>query len=294
MLIDIHTHASDCIGITCANGTRYPSLAEHLAMLDARGIDQAVMLCTVSPEVRYVVVTPYEVLDMAARQPDRIIPFCSVDPRMLTNSVKADFRPMLRYFQDRGCKGIGEYIPNLELDHPLNMNLFAQVEEVGLPLTFHLASTKDHQGQYGCYDDLGLPRLEKVLKAFPRLKLLAHSQVFWSEISADVTLETRGGYPRGPVRPGRVVELMRKYPNLHGDLSAGSGFNAISRDPAFGDAFLAEFADRLLFGTDIANVPQETPIVDYFHVLRKERRISPEDAEKIAWKNANRLLGLGR
>ena len=33
------------------------------------------------------------------------------------------------------------------------------------------------------------------------------------------------------------MELLRKYPNLYGDLSAGSGYNAITRDPAFGDAF---------------------------------------------------------
>ena len=293
MLIDIHTHASECTGFTRSNGSRYPTLAEYIDLLDAKGIDKAVLLCSVSPELRYVLVTPFEVLAMAAQHPDRIIPFCSVDPRMMANTIKADFRPMLRYFQDRGCKGIGEYLPNIDLDHPLNMNLFAQVEEIGLPLTFHLASTKDHQGQYGCYDDLGLPRLEKVLQAFPKLKLLAHSQVFWAEISADVTLENRSAYPKGPVQPGRAVELLRKYPNLYGDLSAGSGFNAIARDQAFGDAFLAEFADRLLFGTDIANVPQDTPLVAYFQKLRVEGRISPETAEKIAWKNANRLLGLG-
>lgn len=293
MLIDIHTHATECTGLTRYNGSRYPTLAELIDMLDERGIDKAVLLCSVSPEVRYVLVTPYEVLTMAAKHPDRIIPFCSVDPRMMTNSIKADFRPMLRYFQDRGCKGIGEFIPNIDLDHPLNMNLFAQVEEIGLPLTFHLASTKDNQGQYGCYDDLGLPRLEKVLQTFPKLKLLAHSQVFWSEISADVTPENRSGYPKGPVRPGRAVELLRKYPNLYGDLSAGSGYNAITRDPAFGDAFLAEFADRLLFGTDIANVPQETPLIACLQKLRTEGRISPENAEKIAWQNANSLLELG-
>ena len=95
------------------------------------------------------------------------------------------------------------------------------------------------------------------------------------------------------MRPGRLVEIFRSCPNLYGDLSAGSGFNAISRDPAFGDAFLEEFQDRLLFGTDIASVPQELPVVDYFRRLRAEKRISEEAYEKITWKNADRLLGLG-
>lgn len=292
MLIDIHTHVSTCPGLTRPNGSRFPTPDELLRMLDERDIDQAVLLCSVSPESRYVLVTPEEVLSVASQHPDRFIPFCCLDPRMRTNSIKTDFRPMLRYYQDRGCRGIGEYIPNLELDHPMNMNLFAQVEEVGMPLTFHLAATKEHQGQYGCYDDLGLPRLEKVLKNFPKLKLLAHSQVFWAEISADVTEQSRGGYPTGTVKPGRVVELMRKYQNLYGDLSAGSGFNAIARDQKFGESFLDEFADRLLFGTDIANATQKTPIVEYMRKIRQEKRIAAEKIDQITWKNARKLLRL--
>ena len=59
-----------------------------------------------------------------------------------------------------------------------------------------------------------------------------------SEISGD---DEHGGYPAGPVPGGRVVELMRKYPNLLGDLSAGSGLNAIMRDRKFGISFLNDF-----------------------------------------------------
>ena len=55
--------------------------------------------------------------------------------------------------------------------------------------------------------------------------------------------------------PKRLIEMMRAHPNLHGDLSAGSGHNALSRDPAFGVRFLNEFQDRLYFGTDIATTP---------------------------------------
>ena len=141
-------------------------------------------------------------------------------------------------------------------------------------------------------DELGLPRLERVLAAFPRLVFLAHSQVFWAEISKDVTEESRGGYPPGPVTPGRVVELMRRYPNLHGDLSAGSGYNAISRDLVFGCAFLQEFQDRLYFGTDIANDPQKLPIVEHFRRLHDERRVPREVLEKVSYRNAARLLGI--
>jgi uncharacterized protein len=290
MRIDIHTHCARQTGLTRANGTRYPTPTELVEKLDSEGIDQAVVLSTVSPEMRYVLVPPEAVIDMCADYPDRLIPFCNTDPRFLTNDTSAEFRPVFEYYRSVGFKGVGEYIPNIPLDHDMNRRVFAAVEAVGLPLTFHLAPALG--GYYGCYDELGLPRLERILDSFPDLVFLAHSQVFWSEIGSDVTEESRGGYPKGPVEPGRVVELMRRHGNLWGDLSAGSGYNAISRDRSFGAAFLEEFNDRLLFGTDIANVPQETPIVRYLDDLRASRAISDETYERVTWKNARRVLAL--
>ena len=169
-------------------------------------------------------------------------------------------------------------------------NVLKQVEEAGLPLTFHVAPRVG--GFYGCVDELGLPRLERVLQACPNLVLLGHSQPFWAEIGDNVTEHNRSDYPKGPVKPGRLVQLMRDHPNLCGDLSAESGYNAISRDPEFGCQFLEEFQDRLYFGTDIANVPQELPIVCHFRDLQQEGRISESAYEKIAWRNAVALLGL--
>jgi hypothetical protein len=83
---------------------------------------------------------------------------------------------------------------------------------------------------------------------------------------------------------------MRKYPNLCGDLSAGSGYNAISRDPAFGYRFLEEFQDRLFFGTDICAPTNQTPIVEFLRDAAETGRISRQAHEKIAWQNAARLL----
>lgn len=293
MLIDIHTHAAFARHPSVArpNGKGYPTPERLIRMMDDHGIDKSVVLSTVSPECRYTLVTPEEALKICGQYPDRLVPFCSLDPRFLTNSPDADFRPLLRAYHEMGCKGIGEYMPNLAVDDPLNMNLFAQAAEVGMPLTFHIAPR--YGNAYGMYDDVGLEKLETVLRTFPDLVLLGHSQPFWAEISTNVVEDgTRTAYPRGPVQPGRLVELLRTYPNLHGDLSAGSGFGAISRDPEFGCRFMEEFADRLHFGTDIANDPQELPIVAYFQDLKREHRISPEAFEKITHENTERLLGL--
>ena len=142
-------------------------------------------------------------------------------------------------------------------------------------------------------DELGLPRLEIALRKFPDLIFIGHSQPFWGEISADVTDQTRNGYPKGKVVPGRVPELLRKYPNMYGDMSAGSGFNAVSRDPEFGYAFMEEFQDKLLFGTDICAPTNETPLPYYLREILAAGKISKAAYEKITWQNANRLLGLG-
>ena len=292
MLIDIHVHTCKPRhpNVTRMNGSHYPSPDTLVEMMDAAGIDKAAVMTVLSPEWRYTVVTPEETMENCSRFPGRLIPFCNMDPRYLSNSTSANFRPLLEAYKEMGCKGVGEYNPNIPIDDPLNMNFFGQVEEAGLPLTFHVGPRQG--GCYGCVDELGLPRLETVLRTFPDLLLLGHSQPFWAEISADLAAEARGGYPKGPVTPGRVVELMRAYPNLYGDLSAGSGFNAISRDPEFGCGFMEEFRDRLCFGTDIANVPQDLPIVPYFQKLKAEQLISGEAYEKITWKNAARILNL--
>ena len=293
MLIDIHVHCHKKRHpkVTRHNGSQYPTPEQLIAMMDKNGVDRSVVLCTVSPECRNTLVLPEETLEICARYPQRLVPFCNLDARYLRNDTNADFRPLLEAYKEMGCKGVGEYFPTMPFDDPLNMNLLGQVEEMGLPLTFHIAPRV--RGYYGLVDEVGLPRLEKVLQTFPQLNFLGHSQPFWAEISTDVTNAARTGYPKGKVTPGRVVELMRKYPNLLGDLSAGSGFNAISRDPEFGYGFMEEFQDKLYWGTDIANVPQELPIVDYFKKLKAEKLISEDAYEKITWRNANRLLGLG-
>jgi predicted TIM-barrel fold metal-dependent hydrolase len=291
MLIDIHTHASSSLGYSRHFGTRYPTPEELIDKMDSTGIEKAVLLCSVSPEVRYVLVTPFEVMEIAKKYPERIIPFCSIDPRMMKNRADSDFRPMLKFFKDSGCKGIGEYLPNIEIDHPLNMNLFSQIEEIGdMPIILHMAGTTNNQGEYGCYDDMGLPRLERVLQAFPNQIFIGHSHIFWSEITKDSP--KRRVQASGEIIPGRVVELMRKYPNLHGDLSTNAGYNMIIRDLKFSTRFLEEFKDRLYWGSDFADPSMDIPQVDLFRKLKQEKLISDEAHRKITWENAVKLLNL--
>ena len=290
MLIDMHTHPALMRPLLWKGDMKRPTAVEMVEMLEANGIDMAVALAGASPEKRIFFTPPDEILTICARYPKRFIPFTNVDPRMVGNSPDSDFGPLLQVYKDAGAKGVGEYCPNIPFDDPLNMNVFKHVEASGLPLLFHVAPGIG--GFYGVYDDMGLPRMETVLKTFPDLTLIGHSQPFWSEISADVDEETRGRYPDGPVTPGRLVELLRRYPNLYGDLSATSGFNAVSRDPVFGYGFLEEFQDQLFFGTDITHLGQQPKIVPWFRKLADEKLVSEEALEKIRWRNAARVLDL--
>jgi len=90
------------------------------------------------------------------------------------------------------------------------------------------------------------------------------------------------------------IRVVAHYPDPVGDVTGvARRVFAIHRDPEFGYAFMEEFQDRLYWGTDIAQAGQELPIVDYFGKLRTEKLISGEAYEKITWRNADRLLGLG-
>ena len=216
-----------------------------------------------------------------------------VDPRMGDHSVNADLSKYLMHYKNLGAKGVGELISQMYLDHPMMDNLFHHCEMCDMPVTIHLAPQIG--GYYGIVDDIKLPRLERALKKHKDLKILGHSQLFWAEMSADVTEENRTGYPTGKVKePGRVTELMREYENLYCDLSACSGMNALKRDPEHAARFIEEFADRLLYGLDCTMTFKDHQYeFDNFLVeMTESGNISYENIYKIVRGNALKLFGI--
>jgi len=287
-MIDIHTHLGRILR------EDVPVTAEELIEnMDKWGVEKAVVLpLDATPEGSTFWFTTEQVIDVYRKYPERIIPFCKLDPRQINNSPDTDFTWILKEYKDLGCKGVGEITANLYIDDPMVINLFRQCGDMEMPVLFHLV---DRIGApYGLVDDIYLPRLEKVLKELSKTIFIGHAMSFWVEISSDVDEKTRGGYPKGPIKsPGRLQELLKKYDNLYGDLSAGSGFNAITRDPEYGYKFLEEFQDKLLFGTDFCHHNQEVPIVDYIKNALKEGKISEMAYNKITRLNAERILKLG-
>ncbi len=109
MFIDVHAHA---YWKPLPFVTRFYTPEELIAEYDRHGIEKGVLMPVVSPEI-YLPQSNEDILDMVEKYPDRFIPFCNVDPRALTNSPFAPLDEVLRYYKDRGCKGLGEVMPNL-------------------------------------------------------------------------------------------------------------------------------------------------------------------------------------
>ncbi|MBD3352338.1 MAG: amidohydrolase family protein [Candidatus Lokiarchaeota archaeon] len=289
-IIDIHVHCQPIPGFPRNfKGDTYPTPEQLIKQYDQLGIAKGVVLPLVSPEGRRIIQSNELLIYACKEHPNRLVPFCNIDPRMISNSPDAPLAHLLMYYVDKGCKGVGEVTANLPFTNPLVQNMFAACQLVNMPVIFHIAASIG--GMYGLYDEPRLPLLEETLKSFPDVTFLGHSQAFWSEIGQIKDESIRGRYPTGPIeKEGRVVELMKAYPNLHGDLSAKSGYNAISRDKEFGLRFMKNFQDRLYFGTDICVASQKTPLLSYFQEIYDDGIIAEAILEKILFKNAEEIL----
>ena len=106
----------------------------------------------------------------AEKYPERFFWFCNIDPRSSGNRPDANFTPLLEYYKSLGAKGVGELTPQLYFDDPLMDNLLYHCAACDMPVTIHIAP---HFGNcYGIVDDLGLPRLEKMLQKHKNLKII--------------------------------------------------------------------------------------------------------------------------
>lgn len=291
--IDIHAHATafpEYVPGRKWNGGRFCSGEQVIEFYDKLNIEKGVLLPIQSPECQLTVMSNENCKWIADQHPDRFMWFCNVDPRAFENSADADLAWVLNQYIKLGAKGVGEITSQVYADDPKLDNLFSCCEELDLPVLIHIGP--QFGNCYGIVDELGLYRLEKMLKKHPKLKLLGHSQPFWSEISADNNEELRNEYPTGKVTEGRIAELMREYGNLYCDLSAGSGANAMMRDPEYAAKFMEEFSDRLLYGCDIC-APSNThpfPFDEFLDKMVDDGMLSIENYTKIVRDNALKIL----
>ena len=292
--IDIHAHGflEDMYHYrTNVPGKPFCTPDDLVRLYDKYDVEKGCLLPLVSPESPLQTQSNEEIIRFCKTHPDRFVPFCNVDPRNLLNNMKSPFARVFRHYRDLGCKGIGEVTCSLRMLDDRVQAMFAAAEEVGFSVTCQLAPFEEEN--YGLADLPGLPGLEETLKRFPKLKFFGHSQAFWCEIGEYRGQDVRFKFPKGPVKEGRVAQLMRKYPNLYGDLSSGSGYNALSRDRKYAAKFLNEFQDRLMFAMDIC-APEGyiAPLGDFLKGLVADGSISQTVFDKVARGNAIRILGI--
>ena len=278
MWVDIHAHCGRLL-----HDRTYLTPIDLVVMMDRNEIDRACLMSVENPEELDYYFTTWQVLEACERFPERLIPFCGLDPRH-RYPERFDPLPILTEYKSRGCRGFGELLAGVPIDHTGLQKIYAACGELGLPVLFH----SDH---LICSDDPGLPRLERMLQLFPQTIFIGHATRFWAEISCYPELDPvrLANYPSGPVSSvGATDRLLSTYPNLYGDLSARSGYTALTRDPDFGLAFLERHQDRLLFGTDVLYPNQSLPLIGFL----RSCPISEAVREKIGLKNAARILNL--
>ena len=171
------------------------------------------------------------------RYPDEFVCFANELPDI------PETRQVLEKYLKKGAIGIGEQKFPVECDSK-HIELIASIaKEYDVPVLLHF--------QHGAYN-LHIERFHKILEKFPTVNFIGHAQTWWGNI--DKNHEQAVMYPQGKVTPGGITDrYLSDYPNMYGDLSAGSGRNSMTRDEEHAKAFLTRHQDKLLFGSDCSD-----------------------------------------
>lgn len=252
MIIDCHNHPD----WHCHN------LDNFLANMARYNIDQTWILSWECPESEYdpafnhVLPTalgdgpvPFSrCLSYVERAPDKFILGYAPDPRR-PDAVDRMQAAISIY----GVKVCGELKLRMMYDNPDALRLFRFCGRQKVPVTVHIDYEFDTGRKYprpNWWYGGGIEAFERAVRACPETVFLGHAPGFWAHISNDGQHD-RAVYPTGKVVPGgKLIALLRQYPNVNCDISAGSGHNALSRDPEFAREFLDEFQDRVFYARD--------------------------------------------
>ncbi|MDD3926985.1 MAG: amidohydrolase family protein [bacterium] len=260
MIIDAHNHP-DWHG---------HDLDKFLANMDEYGIDITWLLSWECPYDEYApgynscIPQPGEggpipfarCLSYKERAPERFILGYAPDPRRPEAIDK-----LAAAMEIYGVQVCGELKLRMTYDNPDALRMFRFCGEKGLPVTVHIDYEFDSGVKYprpNYWYGGGIEAFERAVQACPETIFLGHAPGFWAHISGDGKHD-KEPYPEGEVVPGgKLIDMLRRYPNLYCDISAGSGCRALKRDPEFAVEFLTEFQDRILYARDyFDNIHQE-------------------------------------
>lgn len=145
----------------------------------------------------------------------------------------------------RGAIVIGELKFGVACDAPEMHKIYQLAQHYEVPVLMHW--------QYQMYN-YGFERFYTILEQYPTVNFIGHAQTWWANIDKD-QVDQAVLYPATAVNPGGITDrYLSDYANMYGDLSAGSGLNALTRDEGHAKAFLQKHQDKLLYGSDCEDI----------------------------------------
>jgi predicted TIM-barrel fold metal-dependent hydrolase len=204
--------------------------------------------------------------------------------RFFANEVPdlPETRKVLEKYLKAGAIGIGEQKFFVDCDSKAIEIIASIAREFDVPVLMHFQHEKYNKG---------FERFYKVLEKFPRVNFIGHAQTWWGNI--DRNLDPAELYPKGKVTPGGLTDKwLADYANLYGDLSAGSGSNALLRDEDNAREFLKRHQNKLMFGSDCNDVRgREGNCIGTTQLATLRRLVTdPAVLRKILYSNASRVL----
>ena len=284
MLIDAHNHPN----------WRGHNARKALQNMDDMGIDQMWVMSWEAlpdelPPSSYPRFSPTtfgasleDVLSFTSLAPDRFIAGYAPHPK------RPDAIQRLRAAVDiHDVRVASEYKSRVVFDDPDALRFYEACAELELPITIHLdySTARDDEDSHpwpNWWYGGTIEALERAVVACPKTAFIGHGGGFWAHISGDDKFKSER-YPQSSPEPGgKVPEMLATYPNLYGDLSARSGFFAITRDEVFGRQFLLDNQDKILFGRDA----WDSKLMDTLLKMELPREVF----DKITYQTAQRLV----
>ena len=189
-----------------------------------------------------------------------------------------------RYLK-RGGVIVAEQKFGVECDSPAMQKIFELAQTHRVPVLMHW--------QFKMYN-YGFERFHKMLEKYPKVNFVGHAQTWWGHIDKQ-HIDQTVMYPKGAVTPGGLTDrYLTDYPNMYGDLSAGSGLNALTRDEGFTRDFLARHQNKLVFGSDCNDRDGGGPKCLGAQIIAAITRLAPSKAveRKLLYGNAKKLFRL--
>jgi predicted TIM-barrel fold metal-dependent hydrolase len=184
-----------------------------------------------------------------------------------------------------GAPIIGESKFGLECDSPAMQKIYELAAKYDVPILMHF--------EYNMYNR-GFERMHKMLKKYPKTKIIAHAMTWWANVDKNYT-DINVRYPKGKITPGGITEkMLADYPNLIGDLSGNSGLAFLKRDDEYVRWFLERFQDKLVYGSDCSDHEGTGATCSGWQAIVQIRKLSPskEVERKLLYYNTKKLLKL--